>query len=106
MECGSRLAYEKYPGSAVISCVMEVGLTGISNIPMSSPDITAVERDAVLRVLETPCLSIGPQVEALESELARLAGTRFAVGVSSGTAGLHLAVIAAGLGEADLAITT
>jgi perosamine synthetase len=75
-------------------------------ISMSSPDISPAEIEAVTGVLRTPCLSIGPCIEALEFELARVAGTRFAVGVSSGTAGLHLAVIAAGLGEGDLAITS
>jgi len=81
-------------------------LTELSNIPMSSPDISAEERDAVMAVLQTPCLSIGPQIERFEAEIARMAGTRNAVGVSSGTAGLHLAVIAAGLGAGDLAITS
>lgn len=75
-------------------------------IPMSSPDITQAEVDSVLGVLKTPDLSMGPQIDAFENEVAKIAGTRFAVGVSSGTAGLHLAVVLTGLGEGDLAVTS
>jgi dTDP-4-amino-4,6-dideoxygalactose transaminase len=73
---------------------------------MSSPDITQAEIDSVLSVLHTPALSMGPQIELLESEVARIAGTKFAIGVSSGTAGLHLAVLISGLDEGDLAVTS
>ena len=75
-------------------------------IPMSSPDITAAEIEAVKRVLQTPYLSIGPYIAEFEERFAAYVGTRHAVGVSSGTAGLHLCVIAAGIGEGDLVITT
>ncbi len=75
-------------------------------IRMSSPDITQAEIDAVLKVLHSTDLSMGGQIRAFEEEMARIAGTKFAVGVSSGTAGLHLSVIAAGIGEGDLVITT
>ncbi len=75
-------------------------------IPMSAPDVSQAEIDAVVGVLRTPHLSMGPQIEAFEKEMARLAGVPFAVGVNSGTAGLHLAVLAAGLGEGDLAVTS
>lgn len=68
-------------------------------IPMSAPAITAAEIEAVVQVLQTPHLSIGPRVPAFEEHLAAYVGTRYAVAVSSGTAGLHLAVIAAGGGE-------
>ncbi|MGH2626978.1 MAG: DegT/DnrJ/EryC1/StrS family aminotransferase [Anaerolineales bacterium] len=75
-------------------------------VPMSSPDLTEAERQAVLAVLETPRLSMGPELETFERELRRRAGTRYAVGVSSGTSGLHLAVRAAGVSDGDLVITT
>ncbi len=75
-------------------------------IPMSAPDVSQAEIDAVVGVLRTPHLSMGPQIEAFEKEMARLAGVPFAVGINSGTAGLHLAVIATGLGEGHLAVTT
>jgi perosamine synthetase len=75
-------------------------------IPMSSPDITAAEIEAVNQVLQTPYLSIGPRIAEFEERFAAYVGTRHAVGVSSGTAGLHLCVIAAGISENDLVITT
>jgi perosamine synthetase len=75
-------------------------------VPMSSPDITQAEIDAVSGVLSTTTLSMGPQLEAFEKEAARIAGSKHAVGVSSGTAGLHLAAILAGLAEGDIAVTS
>lgn len=75
-------------------------------IPMSSPDLTPSERAAVSQVLATPCLSIGPQLAAFEQAMAAYTGTAHAVGVNSGTSGLHLAVIAAGVQEGGLVITT
>jgi len=68
-------------------------------IPMSSPDITAAEIEAVNRVLQTPHLSIGPRIVGFEERTAAYVGVRHAVGVSSGTAGLHLCIIAADIGE-------
>src|SRR3989304_2018122 len=75
-------------------------------IPMSSPDLTAAERRAVARVLDTPRLSMGPELAAFEAALAATAGVAHAVAVSSGTAALHLCVRAAGLGVGDLVLTT
>ncbi|MDI7278035.1 MAG: DegT/DnrJ/EryC1/StrS family aminotransferase [Anaerolineae bacterium] len=57
-------------------------------------------------VLATSRLSIGPELQAFEAALAGYVGARHAVGVSSGTSGLHLCVIAAGVGEGDLVLTT
>ncbi len=71
-------------------------------IPMSSPDLTEVEIAAVNEVLRTPHLSIGPKLEAFEQAVASYLGTAHAVGVNSGTSGLHLAVIAAGVGEGNV----
>jgi perosamine synthetase len=76
------------------------------NIPMSSPELTEAEVEAVTNALCTGRLSIGPQLEAFEKAIATYVGSKYAIGVSSGTAGLHLAVIAAGVGERDLVITT
>jgi perosamine synthetase len=75
-------------------------------VPMSRPDITAAEKDAVREVLEQPTLSLGPRLELFERRLAAYVGTAHAAGVSSGTAGLHLAMIAAGVGRGDLVLTT
>src|SRR5207249_11453911 len=70
-------------------------------VPMSSPDITQAEVDAVNAVLRTPHLSIGPCVDEFERRVADYAGARHAVAVSSGPAGVHLAVIAAGGTDRD-----
>lgn len=75
-------------------------------IPMSSPDITAAEIAAVNQVLQTSYLSIGPQIVAFEQAMAHYIGTPHAVGVNSGTSGLHLCCIAAGARDGDLVITT
>jgi perosamine synthetase len=80
--------------------------TAPAPVPMSGPDISASEIDAVNAVLASGYLSIGPQIDAFEQHVAQLTGVRHAVGVSSGTAGLHLAIIAAGVDAADLVITT
>jgi perosamine synthetase len=70
-------------------------------IPLSSPDITQAEIDAVTRVLHTPHLSLGPELTAFESALAAYHSVPQAVAVSSGTAGLHLALLTLGIGEGD-----
>jgi perosamine synthetase len=70
-------------------------------IPLSSPDITQAEVDAVTAVLRTPHLSLGPELPAFESALAHYHAVPHAVAVSSGTAGLHLALITLGIGEGD-----
>lgn len=73
---------------------------------MSSPDITAAEIEAVNQVLQTASLSIGPSIAKLEEQFAAYIGTHYATGVSSGTTGLHLCVIVAGVGDGDLVITS
>ena len=75
-------------------------------IPLSRPDITQREIDAVVEVLHTPTLSIGPKIEEFEALVAKRVKRRYAVGVSSGTAGLHCALLAAGIGPGDEVITT
>jgi len=75
-------------------------------VPMSSPDLTDAERQAVMKVLQTPYLSMGPQIEAFEEAFRDLIGTKYAIAVNSGTAGLHLCVRAADIGADDLVLTT
>jgi perosamine synthetase len=77
-----------------------------ATISLSQPDITQREIDAVIDVLHTNTLSIGPRVEEFERRVARLTKRRHAIGVSSGTAGLHCAMIAAGIGPGDEVVTT
>lgn len=70
-------------------------------IPLSAPDITQAEIDAVTAVLRTPQLSLGPRLQEFEHVIAQYVGVPHAVGVSSGTAGLHLCIRALGIGEGD-----
>ena len=75
-------------------------------VPMSSPDITDAERQAVAEVMKTASLSMGQQIEAFEAAFQSFTGCRHAIAVNSGTAGLHLCVRAAGIQDGDLVITT
>ncbi len=70
-------------------------------VPLSSPDITDAEIDAVTAVLRTPHMSLGPELAAFEAALAEYHAVPHAVAVSSGTAGLHLALLTLGIGEGD-----
>ncbi len=73
---------------------------------MSSPDLTEAEVQAVLNVLSTPTLSIGPQLERFERKVAEYIGVAHSAAVSSGTAGLHLCTIAAGVQNGNRVLTT
>jgi dTDP-4-amino-4,6-dideoxygalactose transaminase len=75
-------------------------------IPMSKPDVTHAERAAVLDVLSTSTLALGPRLARFEEDLAAVVGARHGIGVNSGTSGLHLCMIAAGVGEGDIVLTT
>jgi perosamine synthetase len=61
---------------------------------------------AVIDVLRGDWLTQGPAVAAFERALADFCGVRYAVAVSSGTAALHLACLAAGVGPGDVGITS
>lgn len=76
------------------------------SIPLSSPAITEEDIASVVAVLRTPHLSLGPKLREFEERMAKYAGRKHAVVVSSGTAGLHLIVRAMGLGRGDEVITT
>jgi dTDP-4-amino-4,6-dideoxygalactose transaminase len=73
---------------------------------MSSPDLSDVEREAVLAVLHTPYLSMGERIRQFEEAIRAFTGARYAIGVNSGTAGLHLCIRAAGIQPGDLVLTT
>jgi perosamine synthetase len=81
-------------------------VNSMHQIPMSSPDITDAERDAVAKVLMTPSLSMGSRIEAFENAFCEYTGSKNAIGVSSGTSGLHLCIRAAGIEPNDMVITT
>ena len=73
-------------------------------IPLSAPDVTDAEIEAVANVLRTSQLSLGPKLEAFEHATADYVGARHAVAVNSGTSGLHLCIRCLGIGEGDQVI--
>ncbi|MHC4662614.1 MAG: DegT/DnrJ/EryC1/StrS family aminotransferase [Planctomycetota bacterium] len=75
-------------------------------IPLSKPSITRAEKNAVKRVMESGFISQGAETEAFENALAKLTARPEAVAVSSGTAGLHISLLAAGIGKGDEVITS
>jgi dTDP-4-amino-4,6-dideoxygalactose transaminase len=75
-------------------------------IPLSSPDINEDDLQLVNQVLRSGYLASGPVTEQFEKEFAERFGARHAVAVSSGTAALHLAIIAAGVNDGDFVITS
>ena len=75
-------------------------------IHISSPEFGEEELALIQQVLASGIVAQGPKVAQLEQEFAKLAGAEFAVAVASGTAALHLALLAHGIGEGDEVITS
>jgi dTDP-4-amino-4,6-dideoxygalactose transaminase len=69
-------------------------------------NITAAERKALDRTLHGLFISTGDEVATFEEKFAKYVNSPFAVGVTSATAGLHLALEALGIGKGDEVITT
>lgn len=78
----------------------------MSFIPLSHPDITEAEIEAVTQCLRSGRLSIGPRQARFEELVAERARRRHGVAVNSGTSGLHLVMLALGIGPGDEVITT
>ncbi len=70
-------------------------------IPLSDPDISTDELDAVMATLKSPQLSGGPVVEAFEAEFAAYVGRKYAVATTSGTQALLLCLQACRIGAGD-----
>jgi perosamine synthetase len=75
-------------------------------IPLAHPDLGSHEEAEVLEVLRTGRLALGPKTLEFERLVAAFTGSSWAAAVSSGTAGLHLAVRAFGIGADDCVATT
>lgn len=76
-------------------------MTNSKFIPLMVPDIQQQDIDAVVTVLQKGMLIQGKKVEELENNIAKYLGIKHAIAVSSGTATLHLALIALGIGKGD-----
>ncbi|MFA6322233.1 MAG: DegT/DnrJ/EryC1/StrS family aminotransferase [Candidatus Buchananbacteria bacterium] len=74
--------------------------------PLAKPSISSQDKKRVMAVLSSGKLSLGPVYQEFEKKFAKTIGTKYACAVSSGTAGLHLAMIAAGIKEGDEVITS
>ncbi len=70
-------------------------------IPAARPLIGEEERSAVDRVLQSGIMAQGPEVAAFESEFSAIVAGRECIAVNSGTSGLHMALIAAGIKQGD-----
>lgn len=74
---------------------------------MSSPDVGELEKEALLRAISSGWVApLGPEVDAFESETASRVGVKYGVALSSGTAALHLSLLAIGVGPGDVVITS
>jgi dTDP-4-amino-4,6-dideoxygalactose transaminase len=70
-------------------------------VPLSNISISEHDIEAVLDCLRSGWLTMGPRTQAFEAALAEYVGCEHAVTVSSGTAALHLSMLAAGIGPGD-----
>lgn len=78
----------------------------VERINLSSPDVGSVEQEYVQRALESVWVApLGPEVDAFEAEVAERVGRKYAVALSSGTAALHLGLLALGVGPGDVVVT-
>ncbi len=75
-------------------------------VPVARPDIGPEEIEAVTRVVASGWITQGPKVRELEAGFARLTGAAHAVATNTGTAALHVALLALGIGASDEVITT
>jgi perosamine synthetase len=78
----------------------------IGGVPLSGAFLDEREEELVLEVLRSGRLSLGPMIDRFEEAFAEQVGVPYAAAVSSGTAGLHLLCVAAGIGPGDEVITS
>jgi perosamine synthetase len=76
------------------------------SVPLSGPYLGEREEELVLEVMRSGRLSLGPTIDRFEEAFAERVGAPYAAAVSSGTAGLHLLCVSAGIGREDEVITT
>jgi len=75
-------------------------------VNLSRPDINENDIKAVVEVLKTPNLSLGPKIPEFEEKMAKYIGRKHGIAVNSGTSGLFICLKALGIGKGDEVITT
>jgi perosamine synthetase len=80
--------------------------SAVRQIGLSAPWLDEREEELALEVLRSGRLSLGPSIDRFEELFAEAVGAPYAAAVSSGTAGLHLLCISAGVGSGDEVITS
>jgi perosamine synthetase len=78
----------------------------VKQVPLSGPYVDERDEELVLEVMRSGRLSLGPTIERFEELFAEKVGAPYAAAVSSGTSGLHLLCISAGIGPGDEVITS
>lgn len=82
-------------------------VSGIGQIALSKPDVGPLEEEYLIRAFRSGWIApAGPDLTAFETELAAAVGVRHAVGLSSGTAALHLGLLGLGVGPGDRVVTS
>jgi perosamine synthetase len=81
-------------------------VASVRTINLSSPWLDEREEELVADVLRSGRLSLGPTIDRFEEAFAEVVGAPYAAAVSSGTAGLHLLCVVAGVGPGDEVITS
>src|SRR6202035_700812 len=95
------------PGRPVEMPAGVVGARATADVlPLARPLLGEEEERAVVEVLRSGQLSLGPRLQEFERRFAERVRAPHASAVSSGTAGLHLALRAAGVGEGDEVVTS
>ena len=81
-------------------------MAALRQVPLSSPWLDEREEELVLDVLRSGRLSLGPAIDRFEEAFAETVGAPYAAAVSSGTAGLHLLCVTAGVAPDEEVITS
>lgn len=82
-------------------------MSELKPILLSPPDVGDLEQEYVLNAMKSGWVApAGPDLDAFEREVAERVGVPYAVGLSSGTAALHLALVSWGVGPGDVVVTS
>src|SRR5437763_912366 len=92
--------------STILLCSIGSPPPTLRNVGFQPPAIGEEEIAAVAETLRSGWLTTGPRAAELERRFAEYTGAKHAIALSSGTAALHLAIVALGIGPGDEVVTT